>query len=298
MDAEQTYRVGLRIDVDTLRGTSRGVPRLLELFKTYHIQATFLFSVGPDNMGRHLWRLLKPAFLVKMLRSNAAALYGWDILLRGTLWPGPVIGKKQADVIRRTAEAGHETGLHAWDHHRWQAHLQHMSRAEIHQEIQLGMQVLQGILGQPPVCSAAAGWKCNERVIIEKDTFGYRYNSDCRGEYIFRPVVDGKVCTPQIPVTLPTYDELIGHDNITDQNYNEKILSLLRPDALNVLTIHAEVEGIARSTLFRDFLELARRKQVQFVPLGDILPPLHEIPPGEITNGMIAGREGDVCIQS
>lgn len=298
MDAEQTYRVGLRIDVDTLRGTSRGVPRLLELFKTYHIQATFLFSVGPDNMGRHLWRLLKPAFLVKMLRSNAAALYGWDILLRGTLWPGPVIGKKQADVIRRTAEAGHEIGLHAWDHHRWQAHLQHMSRAEIHQEIQLGMQVLQGILGQPPVCSAAAGWKCNERVIIEKDTFGYRYNSDCRGEYIFRPVVDGKVCTPQIPVTLPTYDELIGHDNITDQNYNEKILSLLRPDALNVLTIHAEVEGIARSTLFRDFLELARRKQVQFVPLGDILPPLHEIPPGEITNGMIAGREGDVCIQS
>jgi undecaprenyl phosphate-alpha-L-ara4FN deformylase len=295
---EADYTVGLRIDVDTWRGTRDGVPRLLEILAAHGIHASFFFSLGPDNMGRNLWRLFRPVFLVKMLRSKAASLYGWDILLRGTLWPGPEIGKGLAGVIRATDAAGHEIGLHAWDHYRWQTQLERLSGADIRAEIRRGLEALQAIVGHPVTCSAAAGWKCNETVLREKDTCAFRYNSDCRGRSIFRPVVDGVECTVQIPVTLPTYDELIGRDGLDDAHYNAHLLSLLAPAALNVLTIHAEVEGIARSALFEDFLVQAAHRGVRFVPLGTLLPPAQQVPAGTIALAPLAGREGTVCQQA
>lgn len=296
--AETPLSVGLRIDVDTFRGTRDGVPTLLALLQKHAVAASFFFSVGPDNMGRHLWRLLRPAFLLKMLRSNAASLYGWDILLRGVFWPGPNIGKRLAGVIRKARDAGHEIGLHAWDHHRWQQQAGRMSEAALAAEIGKGHAALREILGQAPVCSAAAGWRANAAVIRQKQAFGFAYNSDCRGHSLFVPLVDGERYAPQVPVTLPTYDEVIGRNGISNANYNDYLLSQIRPGQLNVLTIHAEVEGIVCAALFDDFLTRARQQGIRFVPLGALLPDdLSRLPAAPVETGPLPGREGWVCWQ-
>ena len=290
--------VGLRVDVDTCSGTRDGVPRLLKTFKAYGIKATFFFSVGPDNMGRHVWRLIRPTFLMKMLRSKAASLYSWDIFLRGVFWPGPVIGNRFADVITATAAAGHEIGLHAWDHHRWQMHVYKMTAAEIHEALHRGVQSLSRILGAPPRCSAAAGWRCSDAALLEKEKFEFDYNSDCRGSGIFLPIIDGTQCLPQVPVTLPTYDEVIGHNGIDDSNYNEYLLAKITGEQLNVLTVHAEVEGVSRNGLFRQFLELARTRNIRFVPLEQLVRGAGTIKSDTIVQRKLPGRDGQVCWQA
>jgi undecaprenyl phosphate-alpha-L-ara4FN deformylase len=105
--------------------------------------------------------------------------------------------------------------------------------------------------------------------------------------------VDGKILSqPQIPVTLPTYDEVIGQRGISDDNYNEYMLSLLDEDKLNVLAIHAEVEGIARRVMFERFVALAESRDVSFVPLGTFLDGSGVIGRGTLIAEEIPGRHG------
>jgi undecaprenyl phosphate-alpha-L-ara4FN deformylase len=275
------------------------VPNLLRLLEGHNIKASFFLSVGPDNMGRHTWRLLHPSFLFKMLRSRASSLYGWDILLKGTLWPGPVIAKKTGLIMRSALEAGHEIGFHAWDHYAWQAQIDDMESDAVYLSIKKGFETLTETLGNAPVSSAAPGWRCSDSALLAKSKFPFRYNSDCRGEDIFFPVVNGDIISqPQIPVTLPTYDEVIGHNGISDRNYNEYMMSLFKHERLNILTIHAEVEGMACLDMFDLFLRIAQSRGISFMPLGAFLTDDFKIKHSAIIKKTIHGREGWVSCQA
>jgi len=292
-------KIGLRVDVDTLRGTRHGVPNLCKIFSAHEIGATFFFSVGPDNMGRHLWRLLKPDFFLKMLRSNAASLYGLDILLRGTFWPGPVIGTRCRPIIRAAAQAGHEIGLHAWDHHKWQAQVEQWDEREVHAELRRGFEMLSEIIGRPVDCSAAPAWKCTENVLAAREKFPFVYNSDCRGQSVFLPVVEGKnLAQPQVPVTLPTYDEVVGRNDIDSESFGDFILPQLREGRLNVFTIHAEVEGIALENEFIKFVQKAKALGHEFCPLGEFVKSKADVPVCRMARGAIPGREGWLSLQA
>jgi len=286
-------QLGLRIDVDTLKGTLEGVPRLLDALERHRVKGSFFMSVGPDNMGRHLWCMLRPAFLLKMCRSKAASLYGLDILLCGTLWPGRKIGKRSEAVIRRIHMEGHEVGLHAWDHHRWQQRIDRLSDPEVFAELERAYRCLKQILGVAPECAASPAWRCTEAALLAKESYPFRFNSDCRGDLPFYPVVDGRVLGQlQLPVNLPTYDEVVGQGGISDDNYNDYLLSRVRPGKYNVLTIHAEVEGGSRAELFEDFLQQARARGIGIVSLGALAGGWKDAPGGRLIRDKIPGREG------
>ena len=284
-------KLGLRIDVDTFRGTRDGIPELLRILDARGIRGSFFLTVGPDNMGRHLRRLLRPTFLRKMLRSKAASTYGWDILLRGTLWPGPIIHRQLGDRLRSIDHAGHEIGMHAWDHHRWQVAAHRLPEELVLREITQAHQAITDTLGRPPTCTAAPGWRCTPEILALREGLGYHFASDCRGHGVFQPPHG----PPQICVNLPTWDEAVGEAGIDDENFNEHLRSCMQEDDLDVLTIHAESEGGAKAALFEEFLDRFMADGGEVVPLGDLIPSNPE--PGEIERGQLPGRDGWVAIR-
>ncbi len=292
-------KIGLRVDVDTLDGARSGLPQLLSLFTRYGINASFFLSLGPDNMGRHVRRLLRPEFLNKIIRTRASKLYGFKVLARGVLWPGPLIWKALTPHLRRLKKEGHEIGLHAWDHHLWQSRAERLTQEEVRDEIARGMDRLTELTNSPTRTFAAPGWKGTEALLDLEETFEFKYGSDCRGKSIFLPVIGGrKINVPQVPVTLPTYDEVIGRNGVTEENFNDYLLARLELDRLNVLTIHAEVEGVSCRSLFEDFIQKATKNGVAFVPLGSLLPDdCRLLPTGTIGMGTVEGREGWVAVQ-
>src|ERR1700723_2316753 len=106
---ERTH-IGLKVDVDTLRGTRDGVPRLAALFKRLRMDATFYFSVGPDHTGRALRRVFRKGFAQKVARPSVVKHYGVKTLLYGVLLPGPDIGRRAGAVMRSVDDAGFEGG--------------------------------------------------------------------------------------------------------------------------------------------------------------------------------------------
>ncbi|MBL8483823.1 MAG: 4-deoxy-4-formamido-L-arabinose-phosphoundecaprenol deformylase [Rhodocyclaceae bacterium] len=294
--------LALKIDVDTWRGTREGVPALLALLDKFQARATFLFSLGPDHTGRAVRRALRPGFMQKVGRTSVLEHYGLKTLLYGTLLPGPDIGRRGADIMRAVAAAGHETGIHTWDHVRWQDGVEHADSAWTHTEMTRAGQRYEQIFGTPARTHGAAGWQMNRHALRLTQSMGFDYCSDARGQGPFLPIVDAEiVACPQLPTTLPTLDELIGLDGCNAGNVHERLLALTaEPPAYgHVYTLHAELEGGKLAPVFERLLAGWRDQGYALTTTRALYEALEieTLPRCEILRGTVAGRSGTLMVQ-
>lgn len=266
-------QIALKVDVDTLKGTLEGVPNLLKLFDKYGIKATFLLSLGPDNTGRALLRIFRPGFLAKVFRTSVTSHYGLKTLLYGTLIPGPNIGKRAKQEMQAIVNAGHEVGIHCYDHVRWQDFVAKRDATWTEQQMQRAADAFLDIFGRRATVHGAAGWQLNSHALRYQEIMGLSYASDVRGEFPFLPIMDNiEFQCPQIPTTLPTIDELVGREGITEDNVHETIFRESRKSLPNghVFTLHAEMEGL-------NFLATMEKLIVQWQAAGDKLCTMYDI---------------------
>jgi undecaprenyl phosphate-alpha-L-ara4FN deformylase len=293
-------RVALKVDCDTYVGTREGVPRLTELLGRRGIRATFFFSFGPDRSGVAVRRVFtRPGFVRKMLRSRATSLYGFRTALYGTLLPAPRIGERCAGEMRAVAAAGHETGVHAWDHVGWHDRLDQMSVDRIREESGRAHDAYRSIFGSPARAAASAGWTVNARSLEVERERELLYTSNTRGGAPFFPRVAGRVFTTlEIPTTLPTLDETLAWPELPADEDQRRFFRQA-PRGTEVHTIHAEVEGRSKSGLFESILDDWLAAGVRFPLLTDLamesLGGREAIPAREVVRTTLPGRSGTVA---
>ncbi len=293
----------LKIDVDTWRGTREGVPALARLLERVGASASFLFSLGPDHTGRAIRRALRPGFFGKVARTSVVEHYGVRTLLYGTLLPGPDIGRREAALMRSVAQAGFETGVHTWDHVRWQDRVADASAAWTRVEMKRATERYAEIFGHAPRVHGAAGWQMNDHAFRIESELGYTVASDTRGSEPFVPVdAEGAVLGPiQFPTTLPTLDELLGLNGCDANNVDRAVLALTEHDTapIQVYTLHAELEGQKLLPSFERLLNGWRAQGHRFASLGE-LPALIDtatLPKCRLLNGEVPGRSGALAVQ-
>jgi peptidoglycan/xylan/chitin deacetylase (PgdA/CDA1 family) len=296
-------RVALKVDVDTYTGTLKGVPALLELFARFDVKATFLFSVGPDNTGRAIRRVFRKGFLQKVGRTSVVSHYGFRTLMNGVLKPGPHIGKRAGHIMRQAAAAGHEVGIHCYDHVRWQDFVAGKDLEWTRCEMDKALGAFRAAVKLEPQTIGAAGWQINRFVIALEQQAGFGYASDVRGREPFLPLMEGESSScVQLPTTLPTLDEIIGSNGIDSSNCWETVMAKSREPLPcgHVYTLHAELEGMKLMPVMEKLLEQWRESGFELVTLRQLHASLDrsKLPRREIIWDEVDGRSGLLAVEA
>ncbi|HYM35115.1 MAG TPA: polysaccharide deacetylase family protein [Steroidobacteraceae bacterium] len=295
-------KLALKVDIDTFRGTQEGVPALLRCLDRHKLQATFLFSLGPDHTGRAIKRVFRPGFFSKVSRTSVVSLYGYKTLMYGVLLPGPDIGKRCADIMRSVKTAGHEVGIHTWDHVKWQDGVENASDAWTERELDKATERFHDIFGERAKTHGAAGWQMNDHAIRLTEKMRFDYCSDSRGHSPFLPVVGKTVLRcPQIPTTLPTLDELIGVGDVNENNVANFLLmrTAIEPAAPHVYTLHTELEGMKLMPAFDALVSGWKTQGYRIGSVRGIYEDLDvvRLPAHIFERGTLPGRSGTLMVQ-
>ena len=159
-------------------------------------------------------RVFRKGFAQKVARTSVLKHYGLKTLLYGVLLPGP--GHRRARRRRRCAavrDAGFEVGLHTFDHVRWQDNVARgRARLDAGANSSAASHAFERVFGCAPGL-ARRGRLADQRPCARSSSasMGCGTRATRAAARAFLPLLGGGASgCPQLPTTLPTFDELIG----------------------------------------------------------------------------------------
>ena len=260
---------GLRIDIDCVRDAET-LPVLLDMLNGHGVKATFFVATGPDNIARNMKNCLNP---LNLIRKKAFKRYGLTIF-------NELVFKRQVQDSKNIGlvlDAGHELGLHGYDHYNWMNHLDSKSMEEIGALISRGCDLFEQALGFYPKSFASPGFKMNSKFLSVLDDFGFSYSSDFVGEKAFYPEVEieSKVCrTLQIPVSMRSIGEQ-EESGLSDNQILKAVMDRLSRSSHFVFYCHPSYEPVFKPALLERVLK-CMEETAKIVTLGKIASRLKD----------------------
>jgi peptidoglycan/xylan/chitin deacetylase (PgdA/CDA1 family) len=290
--------LALKISVNSYAGTRNGVPRLLDLLACSDAHGTFYFSMGPDNSGKTLKRIFtQKGYLNNLLRSGATSGNNLIALLYGTLLPAPMIAESFPDILKSVESAGHQVGIHSWDHVKWEDYLPWFPKHLTAMELGRAAARFEDIFGYRAVTTAAPGGVISLDSLEVQDAMGLDFCCDSSGTEPFYPVMSGRrFRTLQIPTTLPTALEIIRTGSVMANNLHEFYWNNMK-EGLNVLSISPEQEGNPLLDSFARLMNKLRGEGIRVISMAEAAAGIISAPASELFMGEIPGRTGKVAIQ-
>jgi undecaprenyl phosphate-alpha-L-ara4FN deformylase len=135
--------------------------------------------------------------------------------------------------------------------------------------------------------------------------YGLEFASDTRGHMPFWPMLQGRRSScPQLPTTLPTFDELLGREGIDESTIAAAVFRRSESNAaganrLQVFTLHAELEGMLLLNSFESLLTQWRAAGATITRMAAIhqLAIQRPLPDQAIIMGQVPGRSGLLAMQ-
>ena len=158
--------------------------------------------------------------------------------------------------MRAAGAAGHETGVHGWDHVGWHDRLDRMSAEEVAGDYGRAHAEYLRILGAPARRAPRRAGRRTPARSRPRRSAALLYTSDTRGGGPFFPRAGGRVFrTLEMPTTLPTLDETLAWPELSGATRTSGRTSAPPCRGTEVHTIHTEVEGRSKAALFARILD-------------------------------------------
>ncbi len=262
-------RICLKVDIENSIGYREGLPALLKLLDQYNIQASFFFSLGFDNSGLLLRRFYNPWILSRQLPASH--------FFYGTLLPPTRLSRKYKSIIKSCADAGHDVGIKSYDAVTWQSQAFNADKRWTENSLQWSIEEFGNIFGFHPKFHSASGNIVNRYLLELEDSYGFQLALDTRGKTAFQPeYLDYIAKTKQLPVTLPSIEEVLNSAEVTVENVHEYLFADSQKQLPHghVFEVRAAHEGRDWLAILEKLLVMWRSFQWEYHKVSDVFNSL------------------------